>query len=189
MRWLLLLALLVLPSLSQAAPSAADRDKAKALFESGTTHYNLSEYADALKDFKETYRLVNDPALLYNIAQCQRQLGAFEDAARAYRSYRREYPDAPNRAEVDRLIAQMDDAAAKQRAANPPPPVTAVVAPAPSTTPAVVATAPERQRHKRALTWGLVAGAVVVVAAGVTVGVVLGTAKKDSTPQLPDVHF
>jgi hypothetical protein len=86
MRALAFAILILAGTMARAEPSVEDREKAKALFGSGTSHYNLSEFGDALHDFKEAYRLVNDPALLYNIAQCQRQVGAFDEAARLYRA-------------------------------------------------------------------------------------------------------
>lgn len=168
-------------------PANPNRAQARALYESANSHYNLSEYAEALKDFKEAYRLINDPVLLFNIAQCHRQLKELEDAARFYRAYRREYPDAPNRDEVDRLIVQMDEAIGQKHAAPlPPAPAPVVVTQPPST---VVAPAPPPRKKKKTWIWGVVAGVGVAVVVGVSVGVVVGGAKKDSTPQLPDVRF
>lgn len=51
------------------APAAAAR------FREGKKHYQLSEYEDALREFKEGFRLKDDPVFLFNIAQCYRQLG------------------------------------------------------------------------------------------------------------------
>jgi tetratricopeptide (TPR) repeat protein len=52
------------------------RTQAKALYQSGMAHYNLNEIREALKDFKEAYRLFpQEPVFLFNIAQCHRRLG------------------------------------------------------------------------------------------------------------------
>jgi hypothetical protein len=64
--------------------------------------------------------LYQEPVFLFNIAQCHRQLGEYEEAANFYRSYRREAANPPNREDVDRLIAEMDRAAAERRAKQPP---------------------------------------------------------------------
>jgi hypothetical protein len=199
----LVLVFMLLGAIVQAAPANPERARAKVLFNSGTTHYNLSEFADALKDFKEAYRLVKDPILLFNIAQCQRQLKEYEEAARLLRAYRREYPEAPNREEVDRLIKQMDDAIAEQRNRQPP---TGTMQPQPSappehidappavvpamTAPIVSATPPEKPpAKKKTWIWGVVGAVGAVVVAGVVVGAVLGTEKTDLPQKLPDVHF
>jgi tetratricopeptide (TPR) repeat protein len=199
--WGVLGLLLVAASAQAAPPANPNREKARALYSSATTHYNLSEYADALKDFKEAYRLISDPVLLFNIAQCHRQLREFEDAARFYRAYRRENPDASNREEVDRLIAQMDVAVAEKRTQQPPtgtlpahaePSPAPIVAPPPSTTAATLTAAPpEKPRpiYKKGWFWGVVVGAAAIVATGVALGVVYGTPKGDSTPQLADVRY
>lgn len=199
MRIAISVAILLVALCAQAAAPNPNRAKAKALYESAITHYNLSEYGDALTDFKEAYRLVNDPALLFNIAQCHRQLKAFDEAARVYRAYRRESPDALNRAEVDRIITQMDEAIAEQHTQSPPtgtlpPPVVAPVSPVVVTPvvvqPTTLVVSPDKPRpvYKKGWFWGVVAGAAVVVAVGVTVGVVLGT-EKSPAPEISDVRF
>jgi tetratricopeptide (TPR) repeat protein len=80
---------------------------AKARYLSGQSHYNLNEFAEALQDFKEAYRLRPDPAFLFNIAQCERQLGNLEEAIKFYRSYLRNKPDAGNKREIERKIEEL----------------------------------------------------------------------------------
>jgi tetratricopeptide (TPR) repeat protein len=113
---------------SAGAAEAADTSgklEAKAHFRAGQSHYNLNEFTDALVEFKEAYRLFPDPVFLYNLGQCERQLGHLEEALRFYRSFLREQPKAPNREEVSRRIEEME-AALKNRpaegAAVAPPP-------------------------------------------------------------------
>ena len=84
------------------------KQEAKARFVSGQSHYNLNEFAEALLDFKEAYRLLPDPVFLYNLGQCERQLGHLEEAVRFYRSFLREQPKAPNRQEVVHKIDEME---------------------------------------------------------------------------------
>ena len=88
---------------------------AKACYKRGRTHYQLGEYREALKEFKEAYRLRPDASFLFNIAQCHRQLGELVDAIKFYSSYLREAPDAANRAEVERQIRELKSAAEKQQ--------------------------------------------------------------------------
>jgi hypothetical protein len=69
---------------------------------------NLNEFTEALVDFKEAYRLLPDPVLLYNLGQCERQLGRLEEAIRFYRSFLREQPKAPNRQDVTHKIDEIE---------------------------------------------------------------------------------
>jgi tetratricopeptide (TPR) repeat protein len=97
--------------LSDGGARGADRDakqEAKARFVSGQSHYNLNEFSQALGDFKEAYRLLPDPVFLYNLGQCERQLGHLEEAIRFYRSFLREQPKAPNRQDVVHKIDEME---------------------------------------------------------------------------------
>jgi len=110
----------VLLSLSSVANAKGSKDAARAAFKSATQHFNLGEYAEALDAFKEAYRNFEDPVFLFNIAQCHRMMGNKQEAVRGYRTFLREAPDAPNRVEVEQLIASLDaaireDAIAKNR--------------------------------------------------------------------------
>jgi tetratricopeptide (TPR) repeat protein len=100
----------------------ADGGDAKARYMSAQSHYNLNEFAEALQDFKEAYRIYPDPAFLFNIAQCERQLGDFDEAIKFYRSYLRNKPDATNAKEVQRKIDELkglSDAKRKSREGAP----------------------------------------------------------------------
>ncbi len=63
--------------LATAGPVWAEdpKQEAKARYTTGQSHYNLNEFKEALQDFKEAYRLFPDPVFLFNVAQCERQLG------------------------------------------------------------------------------------------------------------------
>ena len=102
----LLLAILAITAPGRMARAAEPGD-AKARYMSGQSHYNLNEFAEALQDFKEAYRLHPDPAFLFNIAQCERQLGELDEAIKFYRSYLRNKPDASNAREVQKKIDEL----------------------------------------------------------------------------------
>jgi tetratricopeptide (TPR) repeat protein len=180
-----------------AAAARADGLDARALYERGTAHYNLGEWRPALDDFKEAYRLKRDPAFLFNLAQCYRQLGEPAQAQLEYRAYLREAPEAPNRAEVERLVVSMDEAVKAQKAQEPPtgtkPPrdasvagagtgATSAAAAAPVSAPAPLAAAiplvnRERSRDghaKRVAGIVLLAGGAATIALG---GAFVGLAK------------
>jgi tetratricopeptide (TPR) repeat protein len=99
-----------------------DTAVAKAHYETGVRHFDLSEYEPALADFKEAYRNKPDPAFLYNIAQCHRKLGHIEEAITFYQTYLRRAPDTNIRDEVERRIAELQSLRAVESApaANAP---------------------------------------------------------------------
>lgn len=113
----------------EAAKEQAAR--AKAAFDRG-------DYAVAVEAYREAYRLVPSPGLLYNLGQAYRLLGACAEAAEAYREYLRLVPESPYRATAEQNLAAAEvcardaEAAAKRReerkraaevaATAPPPP-------------------------------------------------------------------
>jgi hypothetical protein len=123
--------------------------QARSLYKKGMTHYELGEFDAAIDEFKRAYALTSAPGLLFNIAQVQRHKKDAVQALFFYRMYLRTLPAAPNRADVEALIAetqaQVDSRAQalneeRERAAkpaptepSPPPPGTA--APPPATAP------------------------------------------------------
>src|SRR6516225_1877017 len=89
-----------------AAPAHADnRAAAREAFRDGTRLYEIGEFQKALDSFKRAYLNYADPSLLFNLGQCYRQLGDKPEALRSYRQFLNKVPDAPNRAEVERVIA------------------------------------------------------------------------------------
>ncbi|MGZ3438574.1 MAG: hypothetical protein ACXVDD_03625, partial [Polyangia bacterium] len=116
-----------------------------------------------------------------------------------YRSYLRTAPAAPNRAEVERIVAELESALAQERAVTKSPPEGTLAAPPPTAnppepSPAVSTTAPPAKRDKplwkRGWVWGVVAGAAVVVAGvAIGVGVATSTSPKDPSPSLGRATF
>jgi tetratricopeptide (TPR) repeat protein len=184
------------------ASSAAAEDKAAArqAYIQGSKYYDLNQYGEALEAFKRAYWNYEEPVFLYNIAQCHRALKHKAEAIDFYRSYLRKSPDAPNRADVQRMIADLERALAQERAlaiaapegtlseSRPAPAHEAT--PAPNSAPAVTTTgtAPQRQPDKplwkKPWLWGVVAASIVVVA-----GVAIGVGIAASSPSDPSPSF
>ena len=82
--------------------------EAKAHSSRGTTFYNLGRFAEALAEYEAAYMAIQDPPFLFNVAQCHRKLGHSQEAIDSYRGYLRVAPNAPNRAEVERRIDELE---------------------------------------------------------------------------------
>ena len=174
---------------------ADDHTRARAAFKLGSKHYNLGEFQQALDAFREAYRDYDDPSFLFNIAQCERQLGHKREAVREYRAYLNNAPEsAGNHDAIKQIIAQLEKEIADEQATTkmpptsvtPPPPPATTTPPAQTTTPAaasLTASAPPAERehtpaYKKWWVWTIVGGVVV---AGVTTGLVLGLPKSAPT--------
>jgi tetratricopeptide (TPR) repeat protein len=98
-------------SFSRASAKGDDAEqRARARYKAAMVHYGLGEYDAAISEFKAAYEISQAPRLLYNIAQTYRLKSSYAEAATFYSNYLRFVPDAPNRAEVERLIADMQKA-------------------------------------------------------------------------------
>ncbi len=172
-------ALLVLMVATVPSTAHADKEQAKAHYERGKRLYNLSRFGDAVKEYEAAYLEMEDPAFLFNIGQCYRQLGNNELALRSYRNYLRSAPEAANRADVENRIQEIETALARDKTAKPtpdpslPPVVPAVTAPPVREPVAEVASVPEPAPADNGTNWllwgGIGAGVVAVVLVAVMV--------------------
>ncbi|MDB4965162.1 MAG: hypothetical protein JWN44_851 [Myxococcales bacterium] len=182
-----------------SVPAAAeDKVAARKAFLEGSKYFDLNQYAEALEAFKRAYWNFEDPVILYNVAQCHRALKHKSEAIEFYRSYLRKRPDARNREDVQKIIADLTSAIEKEKAISDAPPLgpmptdsrltAAPVAPdnAQATPVAVSTSAPTRSDkpvYQRGWFWGVIGG-VVAVGVGVGVGVGLGT--RSNPPKAAD---
>jgi tetratricopeptide (TPR) repeat protein len=114
---LLVVVTAVLPAGRALSADPNQRAEARKHYAEGVKHYDLAEYEEALREFKEAYRAADDPAFLFNTAQCYRKLGDVQEAITFYRNYLRKAPASPNRAEVERRIAELE----REQASRPAP--------------------------------------------------------------------
>src|SRR4051794_1203250 len=101
---------------------ADNKEAAKESYTEGKRQYDLGEYDAALAAFKKAYLNYEEPVFLFNIAQCYRALGDKPAAVRTYRAFLRNWPKAPNREQVERIVAQLDDAIERDASAKAAPP-------------------------------------------------------------------
>src|SRR5438045_2714195 len=95
--FLVFAAVALLPLAARAQPTDAPKKEARELNDTATRLYEVGRYEEAITEYQKVYLIVDDPVLLYNIAQSYRLWGKPEDAVRFYRNYLRRAPNAPNR--------------------------------------------------------------------------------------------
>jgi hypothetical protein len=128
---LALVAIALVPARAHAQGAAGSAEaRAKTLYQNGEAFVAKGKYREALTAFSQAYTLSKRPLLLFNMAECTRQLGDLERARELYQRYLDAEPQG-----------QLADAARQRMAALPrpaaPPPVApAVTAPPPPPPPA-----------------------------------------------------
>jgi len=197
----------LLAALLPAARAESPAVVAKRHYDAGTTAYNLGDFLTAANEYREAYKVKPLPAILYNIAQAYRLGGDRKQAVFFYRSYLRNVPASPDRAECEERIRTLEAEMTANQAAPPkettepvtptpapkntqppsaPPPSTppAPQVESPARTPALTATAPaaDQRRASKKWVWGVVVGAVVVVGVGLGVGLALGLTTDNPAP-------
>src|SRR5580700_2812329 len=122
LRVLLLLAPLAglasVPVSRSALAAETPLEEARALTSKATVEYNVGRFQQALELYTKAYERLPKPALLFNIGQCHRLLGHYEQALFFYHGFLRERPDAPNRGLVEQHIEESQRALDAQRTAQ-----------------------------------------------------------------------
>jgi hypothetical protein len=118
--------------LSVGPARAEDPQRAKELFQQGTTFFDLGQFDKAIEAWQEGYKNKPDPGFLFNIAQAYRLSGDAQKAIFFYKGYLRHSPKATNRPEVEQKIAALQKQAGEPgaKAQPPPPPGSGAVMPA-----------------------------------------------------------
>ena len=152
----------LLVALHAAAPVSADTRQsptaaAHAAYREGRARFDTADYQGALERFRRTYVLDPQPVLLYDIAQVERRLGRWSDAATTYQRYLADDKTLTpqRRARVEAFMRECEqrarEDAARMTSARPTPraaavearsPTTPSPAPAPSPGPALSSGAP-----------------------------------------------
>jgi hypothetical protein len=107
-----LVAALSLLSLARVASADPALDKAKELATRAQIHFDLGEYGSAAADYRDAYRLVRSPGLLYNLGQAYRLMGDCVAAVAMYRNYLQAAPESPYRAMAHHHLASLQPCAA-----------------------------------------------------------------------------
>lgn len=133
--------------------------RAKIHLEAGVAYFNDGKYVDAEREMTRASELRPVPELMYNLAQCQERLGAFERAVDSYVAYVKGRPSAGDVAEVEKHIAELKkriaDLKTNQAAVNPavvPAPASSVNTP-PTAPPSPLPAPPERVIFKEIIVY------------------------------------
>jgi tetratricopeptide (TPR) repeat protein len=171
-------ALLLVAAPARAQMTQAQKDEVKMHYQRATRAYDLQKYLEAIDEYQKAYEISGDPPMLYNIAQAYRLADQPGEAARYYRRFLQRMPNARNRDDVERKIADQEkiaEARKKVEPATPPPPTTPTKPPPivevkpppppPTTTPTAPVTPPPpppEPSHARAVVgWSLLAAGVI----------------------------
>jgi hypothetical protein len=121
-------ALLLVPALALAEPKTPDD-----WYKEGETQYNLGNFDSAVDAFKKGFELEPNaskrPAYLFNVAQAYRQAKNCKDAVFFYKRYlalkdndKAKPLSDKKRAEIDKIIDELDSCAKEQEALTKKPP-------------------------------------------------------------------
>lgn len=100
---------------------------AKRHFDRGQKLFTLGKFDEALDEYQKAFDASPLPDFLYNIGQCHRNLGDYEQAIFSFKRFLQLDPEAPNREKVEIIIDELEDklerqGAKKQQDPPPPPP-------------------------------------------------------------------
>lgn len=101
------------PAHADVATRAAQR-----YFEQGEQLFKLGRFSAALREYQKAFDAEPLPELLYNIGQCYRNVGDYEHAILNFKAYLNLLPNAPDRAQVETLIENLEDKVARGEGAG-----------------------------------------------------------------------
>jgi len=107
---------------SVGAARADDVVAAREHYARGRTYYDLGRFLDAAHEFEAAYEAKNEPNTLFNIGQSYRFVPDYNKAILAFKAFLRHLPDAPNRAEVEARILELQQLQQAQPRATTSPP-------------------------------------------------------------------
>lgn len=114
MRVAAFLASLLSSMIARQAVAAGPTDEARAAYQEGVARFLAADYEGALEQFRRAYAIDSNPVLLYNVAQVERKLARWADAAASYRRYLGDDASlsAERRARVEGFLRECEERAA-----------------------------------------------------------------------------
>ena len=117
-----LCAVLVLARVAHADDPATRA--ARRHFDRGQKLFTLGKFDQALDEYQKAFDASPIPDFLYNIGQCHRNLGNYEQAIFSFKRFLQLDPEAENRDKVEIIIDELEDKLERQNApvgGDPPP--------------------------------------------------------------------
>lgn len=122
----------ILALLFAALPAHADdlaTKAAKRHFDRGEKLFALGKFDEALDEYQKAFDAKPIPDFLFNIGQCYRNLGDYQQAIFSFKKYLKLEPDAPDKEKVEKLIDDLEEKQERgdgqrfvQKKEEPPPP-------------------------------------------------------------------
>ena len=81
---------------------------AKRHYDRGQKLYNLQKFEQALEQYQKAFDAQPLPGFLFNIAQCQRNLGDYDAAIFSFKRYLKLDPETEKREQVEELIEELE---------------------------------------------------------------------------------
>jgi tetratricopeptide (TPR) repeat protein len=78
-------------------------------FERGEKLFALGKFDEALEEYQTAFDAKPLPGFLYNIGQCYRNLGDYDQAIFSFKKYLKLEPEASNKEAVERLIEELEE--------------------------------------------------------------------------------
>jgi hypothetical protein len=88
---------------------ADDKTLAEAKFREGVSLFSKEDYPGALAAFQDSYRIATKPAVLYNIAMCQKALYRYVDSLASFRRYLETSDEKVNQKRRAEVIGELDE--------------------------------------------------------------------------------
>ena len=108
-RWLVLVFVCVTALAGIARADDPAMRSAKRHYDRGEKLFALGKFDEALDEYQKAFDAKPLPGFLFNIGQCYRNLGDYEQAIFSFKKYLKLDPDAPNKDKVHKLIEELED--------------------------------------------------------------------------------
>jgi iron complex outermembrane receptor protein len=113
-------ALALTASLYTGTAFAGAREEARRHFKTGMALIQQKKLVEGIKELEKAYEIFPHPNVAYNVATAQAELGNYELAIGAYRTYLDSNP--PDKADVEKAIAELQQKVAAQKIEKDKPP-------------------------------------------------------------------
>ena len=113
------LAVAIAPAFVEVAHADDPAERAsRRHYDRGRRLFDLQKFQEALEQFQKAYDAKPIPDFLFNIGQCQRNLGDYEAAVFSFKKFLKLDPDSPLREKVETTIDELERKLEKQNSEN-----------------------------------------------------------------------